>query len=344
MLALQAIHVAFDATDVLRGISLDVPEGEILCLLGPSGCGKTSLLRIIAGLQAPDEGRVHLAGQVITHQPTHQRKLGFQFQDFALFPHMSVADNVAFGLRRQGWPRAQRQARVGEVLDLVGLGHMGARSIAGLSGGEQQRVALARSLAPRPRLLMLDEPLGSLDAALRDRLAVELREIIKAAGLTALYVTHDQQEAFAIADRVAVMNAGNFEQIASPRELYLQPRTVFVARFLSLHNILSVKHYADGAAHTALGIFPLAEEAPYLLLHPAAMAPGEGPDDALTLSGEVTQCIFRGHYDQITLQHASGTNLLFYKPANSEIDLQPGVECAVHIRPDGIRPLGDALS
>ena len=202
MLDIINVTRAFDGQAVLRGINLPVDQGEIVCLLGPSGCGKTTMLRIVAGLEHADGGDVRINGNSIMATPVHQRDFGLMFQDFALFPHMNVAENVGFGLRMR--PVADDQQRVDEVIRLVGLAGFEQRDVGELSGGERQRVALARSLAPRPRLLMLDEPLGSLDAALRTRLVVELRQIIKQIGLTAIYVTHDQEEAFAIADRIAI--------------------------------------------------------------------------------------------------------------------------------------------
>jgi ABC-type Fe3+/spermidine/putrescine transport system ATPase subunit len=212
MLEVRDVELAFGDLPVLRGVSLEAAEGEIVCLLGPSGCGKTTLLRVIAGLEVPERGDVIFDGRSVRDVPVHRRGFGLMFQDFALFPHLDVARNAAFGLRMMGIPAAERQRRVQEVLSLVGLAGFERRDVAKLSGGEKQRVALARSLAPNPRLLMLDEPLGSLDAALRERLVIEIREIIKQVGRAALYVTHDQHEAFAIADRIIIMNEGRFEQ------------------------------------------------------------------------------------------------------------------------------------
>ncbi|NKQ37451.1 MAG: ABC transporter ATP-binding protein [Chloroflexi bacterium] len=246
-MALENIWKSFDGQPVLRGISLDVVGGEVLVLLGPSGCGKTTLLRIIAGLEALDNGRIRTNDQDITQLAPYKRNFGFVFQDYALFPHKNVAQNVAFGLRMYHWDKPRLDQRVTEVLALVGLAGYESRPVHELSGGEQQRVALARSLAPAPRLLLLDEPLGALDRALRERLMLELRGILKQAGgllgrpegMTAVYVTHDQAEAFAIADKVAVMRDGRVEQTGPPHSLYRQPRTPFVARFLGMANILS---------------------------------------------------------------------------------------------------------
>jgi len=238
-LTISHISKTFDQTPVLNDISLDVARGEIVCLLGPSGCGKTTLLRIIAGLERPDAGEILLAGKDITPIPSHRRDFGLMFQDYVLFPHMTVGENIAFGLKMHGWAQKKIAARVDELLALVDLAGYEDRPVYELSGGQQQRVALARSLAPNPRLLMLDEPLGALDRTLRDQLLVELRSILKQLGQTAIYVTHDQMEAFAVADRVALMRAGRIEQAGTPEALYLRPATPFAARFLGMSNILS---------------------------------------------------------------------------------------------------------
>jgi ABC-type Fe3+/spermidine/putrescine transport system ATPase subunit len=249
MLVLDEITKRFDEQSVLRGISLEIAAGEVVVLLGPSGCGKTTLLRIIAGLEQPDNGRIRLHDSDLTQIPVHERGFGMVFQDYALFPHKNVFDNAAFGLKMMGWERPLIEERVQQVLSLVDLAGFDERSIHELSGGEQQRVALARSLAPAPRLLLLDEPLGALDRALRERLMLDLRAILKQAGgvvgrpegITAVYVTHDQAEAFAIADRVVVMNNGRVEQDGSPTDIYRHPVTPFVARFLGMDNLIEAE-------------------------------------------------------------------------------------------------------
>lgn len=238
-LVASGITKSFDKTAVLRGIDLRIDEGETVCLLGPSGCGKTTLLRILAGLEQADQGQVVVEGQDISHMAAHLRDFGLMFQDYVLFPHLDVADNIAFGLRMHGWPAERIAARVAELLDLVGLETFGKRKVFDLSGGQQQRVALARSLAPMPRLLMLDEPLGSLDRVLRDQLLTDLRLLLSRLHQTAVYVTHDQLEAFAIGDRVVLMNEGRIEQQATPGDLYRRPATPFAARFLGFKNVLS---------------------------------------------------------------------------------------------------------
>ncbi len=232
MLVLEGVSVAYDGTCAVNGVDLTVGDGEIVCVLGPSGSGKSTLLRAIAGLEPLTGGRIVRDGTDLAGTPPHKRNLGLMFQDHALFPHRDVLGNVAFGLRARDVPRADALARAREVLALVGLAGFDQRAVHELSGGEQQRVALARALAPAPGLLMLDEPLGSLDRALRDRLVVELRELLAALGQSALFVTHDHDEALAVADRVAIMRAGRVEQVGAPLEVWRRPATEFVARFL----------------------------------------------------------------------------------------------------------------
>lgn len=237
MLQIKDVTVRFDGNAALDGVTLEVAEGEVVTVLGPSGSGKSTLLRVIAGLQRPDSGRVLLDGDDMTSVPTHRRGIGLVFQDHALFHHRDVQGNVGFGLRMRGDSRGEIRHRVSELLELVGLTGYERRSIATLSGGEQQRVALARALAPEPRVLLLDEPLGSLDRRLRDRLLDDLAQLFERIALTALYVTHDQPEAFALGDRVAVVRAGRVVQTGTPDELWAQPADEDTARFLGLGNV-----------------------------------------------------------------------------------------------------------
>lgn len=297
MLEVRGLTSSYDATRVLRGVDLRVERGEIVCLLGPSGCGKTTFLRIVAGLEAADSGDIMVEGEPMNGVPVHVRDFGLMFQEFALFPHMTVAENVMFGLRMRKMPKVKRVGRMREVLELVGLAGFEDRDVAQLSGGERQRVALARSLAPKPRLLMLDEPLGSLDARLRSRLVIELRHIIKSIGLTTVYVTHDQQESFAIADRVAVMNDGQIEQFDLPLTLYRHPKTIFTAQFLRLNNIVPVDAYRNGQAETRIGTFDL-PEADAVLIHPDDLELAE--DGQLT--GTVEECVFQGNHYQLAVE------------------------------------------
>jgi thiamine transport system ATP-binding protein len=238
MLRVEDVSVRFDGFDALAGVTLEVGEGEVVAVLGPSGSGKSTLLRVIAGLQRPDSGRVLLGGTDLVGTPPHRRGIGFVFQDRALFHHRDVFGNVAFGLRMRRDPPERIESRVRELLELVGLAGFERRAVATLSGGEQQRVALARALAPEPRVLLLDEPLGSLDRRLRDRLLADLERMFEALGVTALYVTHEQAEAFALGDRVAVVRAGRVVQEGTPDELWERPADEDVARFLGLENVV----------------------------------------------------------------------------------------------------------
>ncbi|MCW8379151.1 ABC transporter ATP-binding protein [Streptomyces justiciae] len=256
LLALEDATVRFGGRAVLDGVELSVAEHEIVCVLGPSGSGKSTLLRVVAGLQHLDGGRVLLDGRDQVGVAAHRRGVGLMFQDHQLFPQRDVGGNVAFGLRMHGVSKGEQGERVGELLDLVGLPGAAGRAVAGLSGGEQQRVALARALAPRPRLLMLDEPLGQLDRSLRERLVVELRELFGRLGTTVLAVTHDQGEAFALADRVVVMRDGRIAQSGTPLEVWQRPADEFVARFLGFENV--VEGVVSGeAADTPWGKVPV---------------------------------------------------------------------------------------
>jgi ABC-type Fe3+/spermidine/putrescine transport system ATPase subunit len=304
MLKIESITKRFGETQALADVSLTVAEGETLALVGPSGCGKSTLLGVVAGLTAPDAGRVTWDGQDLANVPAHTRGFGLMFQDYLLFPHLNVKQNVAFGLEMAGWRRAALEARVAEMLALVGLQGFEAREVGGLSGGEQQRAALARALAPRPKLLMLDEPLGALDRGLRERLGAELKQILTETGQTALYVTHDQEEAYGLGDRVAVMNAGRIEQVGTPQGVYREPGNAFVARFLGLANVLAANFVEDTNgvwAETAVGRLPVRTNqrgAGVVLLRPDAATLGDG---AISLRGRLLTRIFRGRTIQITV-------------------------------------------
>jgi ABC-type Fe3+/spermidine/putrescine transport system ATPase subunit len=308
-LEIKRITKTYEGTLLLRDISLTFERGEIVCLLGPSGSGKTTLLRIIAGLEFADSGDVFFDGANLREVPVHQRGFGMMFQDLALFPHKNVFDNIAFGLRMKNMGRDEIRTRVEETLDLVGLAGFATRNVNNLSGGEQQRIALARSLAPRPRLLMLDEPLGALDRILREQLVADLRAILKRIGMTAVYVTHDQDEAFALADRIAVVHEGNISQFGTPEEIYRAPANAFVAQFLGLTNLF------DGVAHngkieTKLGIFEDANcaEGQVVGLVRAEQIKinntGEGID------ARVEECIFRAGKFRVRLVTDSGAHLV----------------------------------
>jgi len=240
-LELMNISKRFGDLEVIHNLSLDVYKGELCCLLGPSGCGKTTTLKIIAGFLEPNAGTVRLAGQDITNTPPQRRNVGMVFQNYALFPHMNVYDNVAYGLQRRKWPKARIKPKVAEALELVQLSGYKARRIHELSGGQQQRIALARALIIEPKLLLLDEPLSNLDARLRADMREEIRRIQRTLNITTVYVTHDQEEAMSISDRIVVMNQGIIEQIGAPREIYERPATQFVTDFIGRANFLRGK-------------------------------------------------------------------------------------------------------
>jgi thiamine transport system ATP-binding protein len=245
-LTLRDVTVRFGSKVAVDAVSLDVAAGETVAVIGPSGSGKSTLLRAIAGLEPLAAGTIEAGGRSLEGIPTHRRDLGLMFQDHALFPHLSVTDNVGFGLDMQAVDPTERRARIGELLELVGLSEFGHRSVSELSGGEAQRVALARALAPRPALLMLDEPFGSLDRVLRQQLTADVRHLLDDLGQTALHVTHDQAEAFALAERVAVLADGRLQQLGTPEELWRRPASTFVAAFLGHPNRWTVEVDSDG--------------------------------------------------------------------------------------------------
>ncbi|MFF3933779.1 ABC transporter ATP-binding protein [Streptomyces hirsutus] len=306
LLSLEGVTVRFGGRAVLDAVDLQVAEHETVCVLGPSGSGKSTLLRAVAGLQPLDAGRISLAGRDQAGVPAHRRGVGLMFQDHQLFPQRDVGANVAFGLRMHGASRSEQADRVRQLLELVGLPGARGRAVAALSGGEQQRVALARALAPSPRLLMLDEPLGQLDRSLRERLVVELRELFGRLGTTVLAVTHDQGEAFALADRVVVMRDGRIAQSGTPLEVWQRPADAFVARFLGFENVAEATITADVAV-TPWGKIPVPADAPQgtrtLLVRPAGvrLVPG-GAGPRCT----VTARTFRGTHVAVRLQPGDG--------------------------------------
>lgn len=315
-LRLIDIGKAFGRTQALEGVSFGVAESEIVAVLGPSGCGKSTLLAVIAGLETPDSGDVLWGGESLRQVPPHRRGFGLMFQDYALFPHMNVHDNTSFGLEMSGMAPSDVPTRVEEVLALVGLPGFGERSVDTLSGGEQQRVALARTLAPRPRLLMLDEPLGSLDRALRERLLLDLQRILHTQSpqphgadphrpQTTVYVTHDQEEAFAIADRVVILNAGRVVQVGTPEAIYRRPTSVFVSQFIGLTNLVpGTARTEAGLAmiETPIGFLRLPEpvEGPVTLLIRPDMA-RLGGEGVIVLEGRTIERTFRGGMTRLTV-------------------------------------------
>jgi iron(III) transport system ATP-binding protein len=336
LLEVHNATIAYQGSPVVHGVSLSLPAGAIGCLLGPSGCGKTTLLRAIAGFEPLQQGEILLHGQVVS-RPGHtltpeRRRVGMVFQDLALFPHLSIADNIAFGLRTLD--RSQRRARVAELLALVGLEQTSAVYPHQLSGGQQQRVALARAMAPRPDLLLLDEPFSSLDIELREKLAREVRQILKQDGLTGLLVTHDQFESFAMADEIGVMRSGRLHQWDSAYNLYHRPADRFVADFIGQGTILPGTVSGAGEVTTELG-----------LIHgriPAGCAPGCAvevlirPDDILHDDhgpdfAEIVGKIFRGADFLYTLRLPSGTEVLCLSPSHHDhpVGRRLGIRVAV---------------
>jgi putative spermidine/putrescine transport system ATP-binding protein len=289
-------------------VDFDLEKGEMLALLGPSGCGKTTILRMVAGLVAPSSGRILLNGKDMAQLPVHKRNMGMVFQAYALFPHMNVAQNVAFGLEMRGVPKSERAARVERALDLVKLQGYGERRITQLSGGQQQRCAIARSLVIEPDLLLLDEPLSNLDAKLRDEMREEIRDSQARTGVTAIFVTHDQDEALSMADRLAVMSAGKIEQIGTPREIFDHPATEFVANFIGAGNFLSGTITGPQQARVPeLGTVVFSQPAPSsgpvrLLVRPHRLTLNGKGENSFT--GVVKHLVYRG--ETLTLEVAVG--------------------------------------
>ncbi|WP_406495737.1 ABC transporter ATP-binding protein [Streptomyces sp. NBC_01604] len=331
LLSLEDATVRFGGRAVLDWVGLGVAEHEIVCVLGPSGSGKSTLLRAVAGLQPLDGGRVLLDGRDQAGVPAHKRGVGLMFQDHQLFPQRDVGGNVGFGLRMHGAAKEQQGQRVRELLDLVGLPGAGHRAVASLSGGEQQRVALARALAPRPRLLMLDEPLGQLDRSLRERLVVELRELFGRLGTTVLAVTHDQGEAFALADRVVVMRDGRIAQSGTPLDVWQRPADEFVARFLGFENVVEGS-VAGEVADTAWGKVPVpagaAQGVRSVLVRPAGVRL-VGADEGLRCV--VVARTFKGTHVAVRLQPEEGAPRL---EAACALRVAPGVGDVVGVEFD----------
>jgi thiamine transport system ATP-binding protein len=316
MLEVRGLTVRYDGHRALDGVDLRVAEGEVCCLLGPSGSGKSTLLRAVAGLEPATAGRITWDGRDLAGVAVHRRRFGLMFQDHALFPHRDVLGNVAFGLRMQHLARTEVDARARRALTRVGLAGFESRRVRDLSGGEQQRVALARALAPEPRLLMLDEPLGSLDRALRERLVLDLSELLRSLGVTALFVTHDQDEAFALADRVVLLRDGRVEQEGPPQEVWTRPATESAARFLGFANLLPDQR--DGR--------PV-----WLALRPDGLRVEAPPGPPGALAATVTGSTFRGDHFLVRVDAAVGP-LEIAAP----VPHAPGTPVAVTVDPTAI--------
>ena len=341
LLEVQNLRHAYGDLEVVAGLTFAVPRGAIGCLLGPSGGGKTTVLRCIAGFEAVQDGEIRLAGRVVSGSgvmvPPENRRVGMVFQDYALFPHLTVAANIAFGLHAS--PAAERAARVRELAELVGLAAALEKYPHEISGGQQQRVALARALAPRPELLLLDEPFSNLDVDLRERLSLEVREIIKASGATAVLVTHDQQEAFAMADEIGVLHEGRIQQWDSPYNLYHRPANRFVADFVGQGVFLPAKALNGSQLQIELGVLQgdsQGIEHLEVLLRPDDVV----HDDAAPTQAEVVHKAFRGAEILYTLRLASGRKVLALVPSHhnhalgEKIGIRLDVDHVVAFRPE----------
>jgi spermidine/putrescine transport system ATP-binding protein len=349
-IALEGVSKRFGKHEAVRDVSLSIREGEFFSLLGPSGCGKTTTLRMIAGFEVPDEGRILLQGEDVTSLFSNKRPVNMVFQQYALFPHMSIYDNVAFGLKVKKVPRGEHRGRIAEMLRIVELEGLERRRPRQLSGGQQQRVALARALVNSPAALLLDEPLGALDVKLRKQMQLQLKAIQHDVGTTFVYVTHDQEEALAMSDRIAVMNAGRVEQIGSPREIYERPQTAFVADFIGSLNILDLKvdellgDYAVARVGETGRVIVVA--APGTVVGDpvrVAMRPeqvqvtpvGNGrPDTGSRLEGTIAEVVFLGMYTQFHVDTSVG-RLVSHRMADEPLAaLEVGSEVTLEWAPE----------
>jgi spermidine/putrescine transport system ATP-binding protein len=351
---LVGLEKRFEDVTAVAGIDLDVPGGEFFALLGPSGCGKTTTLRLVAGFEQPTAGRILLDGVDMARTPPHKRKVNTVFQSYALFPFLDVADNVAFGLRFQDVGKAEARRRVAEALALVQLQGLERRRPAQLSGGQQQRVALARALVLNPSVLLLDEPLGALDAKLRKALQVELKALQETVGITFIYVTHDQEEALTMSDRLAVMAGGRIEQVGAPAQLYEEPATTYVAGFLGVANLFpATAKGADGGGRCRLrlGDFDLeaaggdtaaSGEVRVVIRPERVQLEPYGSSGPNRLPGMVERLVYQGPATQLVVRLANGESLqALVQNQGQPLTWQQGTAIAVHLPADALRVLSD---
>jgi spermidine/putrescine transport system ATP-binding protein len=344
----------FADVTAVAGINLDMPPGEFFSLLGPSGCGKTTTLRLIAGFERPDEGQILLDGVDMAQTPPHKRNVNTVFQNYALFPHLSVSDNVAFGLKYKGTSKQETRKRVADALELVRLTGFEHRRPSQLSGGQQQRVALARALVLNPEVLLLDEPLGALDAKLRKQLQIELKALQEEVGITFIYVTHDQEEALTMSDRLAVMSNGRVEQVGTPSEVYEEPRTAYVADFLGVSNLMDGMcdgRDANGRARVRLGDFELsagqgdtdAHGDVKIVIRPERVRLEEtGASGENRVPGMVERVVYVGSIMQVIVHLAPGQTLqAWIQNLGEELPYGQGRPVSVHLPPDALRVLAD---
>jgi putative spermidine/putrescine transport system ATP-binding protein len=318
----ERLSKRYGSVTALEPTDLTVAAGELLTVLGPSGSGKTTLLQIVAGLTEPTTGRLFIDGVDTTATPVHQRDIGMVFQSYALFPHLTVEENIAFPLRMRHRPDKEVRKRVTEALEMVQMGHLSQRMPRALSGGQQQRVALARCFVYKPSVILMDEPLGALDKKLREHMQIEIKQLHRETGATILYVTHDQEEALALSDRICLMNQARIEQIGTPREIYEHPATTFAADFIGLSTIFRGTLGPDGL-HTQDGCFALPEDAPTgtgeaaLVVRPEHIRLAPGTD--CRVSGRVTEAVYAGAETRLIVTLESGTEVTLRLPAPARV-------------------------
>jgi len=353
---LSKLTKQFDEVTAVDGIDLHIPAGEFFSLLGPSGCGKTTTLRMIAGFEQPTSGEILLDGTDVAYTPPHQRNVNTVFQNYALFPHLNVYDNIAYGLKRAKRPKAEIRERVGKALELVQLPGYEGRQPSQLSGGQQQRVALARALILNPAVLLLDEPLGALDAKLRKALQIELKSLQQEVGITFLYVTHDQEEALTMSDRLAVMNGGHIEQVGAPQDVYEDPETLYVADFLGVSNLMqaTIVRAGTGACHVALDGYELETRGTHLdvtgeakiVIRPERIELEEhgSPSGPNRIPGMVERVVYVGSAIQVIVRGATGEALqALVQNTGGGIPYEQGTPVQLHLPVDALRVLPSGI-